>query len=243
MSPRILTLDLETSPNVAHVWGLWNVNVALPQLLESGRVIGVAAKWHGAKSVMWRSEFHHSREQMLADAHQWMSDADVIVTFNGINFDIPWLNAEFAREGLLPPAPSKQVDLLRAVKNQFRFPSNKLAYVTKALGLSGKLSHTGHEMWVKCLEGDDKAWALMRRYAMQDVRTTEELFDRVRPWIPGMNLGVFADDDRVCPACMGTDLQRRGVTTKIKGVYPRYSCNTCGRWSTGGKAIKMAELA
>lgn len=41
---RILTLDLETSPNIAHVWGLWQQNVSLNQLMESTQVISWAGK-------------------------------------------------------------------------------------------------------------------------------------------------------------------------------------------------------
>jgi len=32
---QILLLDIETAPNTAHVWGLWNQNVSLNQLMES----------------------------------------------------------------------------------------------------------------------------------------------------------------------------------------------------------------
>ena len=42
---KTLTLDIETAPQVAHVWGLWQQNVGLPQLLESGYVMCFAAKW------------------------------------------------------------------------------------------------------------------------------------------------------------------------------------------------------
>ncbi len=53
--PRILLLDLETSPNVAHVWGLWNQNVSIKQLLEGTEVICVGARWLGDESVEIRS--------------------------------------------------------------------------------------------------------------------------------------------------------------------------------------------
>lgn len=243
MTAKILTIDIETSPIEAHVWGLWQQNVGLNQILKPTQLISFAAKWHGKKPVLFKSIHHDGLEDMVTEARRLLDEADVVVHFNGKKFDIPHLNREIAQQGLTPPSPYRQVDLLSVVKAQFKFPSNKLAYVTKALGLTGKLSHTGHDMWIKCLQGDEKAWALMKRYNAQDVRTTEELFDRVRPWVPSLNLGVFSEDERVCPACESSNVQRRGTATKIKGTYPRFHCQDCGRWSTGGRAIRMAELA
>ncbi len=53
---KILTIDIETSPNLAHVWGLWNQNVGLPQLLEPTQMISFAAKWYETKSVQFYSD-------------------------------------------------------------------------------------------------------------------------------------------------------------------------------------------
>jgi hypothetical protein len=245
-TPRVLTVDLETAPNLAHTWGLWQQNIGLPQLLVPGRVIGFGAKWHGDKRVIWKSEFHDTHEEMILSAHGLLDEADIVVHFNGLTFDMPWFRSEFVLAGLRPPAPSLEVDLLQVVKRQFRFPSNKLAYVTKALGLSGKLSHTGHEMWVKCLEGDEKAWALMRRYCKQDVATTEELYDRLLKdgWIKNHpNITLFSDDETPrCPACASENLHRRGYSFTTISAFPRYQCQDCGKWSRGGKRERGAVV-
>lgn len=52
---KILLLDIETSPNVAHVWGLWQQNVGTNQLLEASEVMCWAAKWYGEKDVAFMS--------------------------------------------------------------------------------------------------------------------------------------------------------------------------------------------
>jgi chromosome partitioning protein len=36
---KVLLLDIETSPNLAHVWGIWQQNVGLSQLLETYAVV------------------------------------------------------------------------------------------------------------------------------------------------------------------------------------------------------------
>ena len=43
----MLTLDIETRPNLAHVWGLWQQNVGLSQIVERGHVMCWVAKWYG----------------------------------------------------------------------------------------------------------------------------------------------------------------------------------------------------
>src|SRR5450759_3278074 len=81
--PRLLTLDLETSPNIAHVWGLWKNNVSLNQLIQSTNVISFAAKWHGDKRVLFRSDHHDGHEVMIQKAHGLLGEADAVIHYNG----------------------------------------------------------------------------------------------------------------------------------------------------------------
>jgi uncharacterized protein YprB with RNaseH-like and TPR domain len=156
---RLGFVDLETSPNIAHVWGLFNQTVSLSQLRESTRVISFAAKERGSKKVHFYSEYHHGRDEMIGAAHDFLDRMDAVCHYNGTRFDVPHFNREFIMAGLNPPSPYQEIDLLKAVRKHFRFTSNKLAHVTVQLGLSGKLSHTGHDLWVRCMAGDEKAWA------------------------------------------------------------------------------------
>jgi DNA polymerase elongation subunit (family B) len=231
-SPRVLILDIETSPNMAHVWGLFNQNVGLSQLLESGEVICWAAKWLGAKQTVFKSVHHHGREEMLKTIYDLVDEADVVVHYNGVSFDMKWLNAEWAREGWSPPSPYQQVDLLRVVKSQFRFPSNKLDYVSQTLKLGKKTTHTGHQLWLDCLAGKEEAWKLMRKYNRQDVALTETLYERLKPWIKNPpHTGLYTDTPDGCPECGSTSLQKRGTAYTAASAYQRFLCNDCGRWS------------
>lgn len=231
-APRVLTLDIETSPNLAHVWDLWNQNVSLSQLMQAGQVICFAAKWVGKPKVEFYSDFHHGHEEMVAQAHSLVDEADVVCHFNGVRFDMPHLRREFLLAGLKPPSPVQEIDLLRVVKKNFRFASNKLAFVTEQLGLTGKLSHTGHKLWVDCMAGDAKAWNLMRRYNKQDVVTTEELYTRLLPWISNHpHVGLYTGEAYCCRNCGGRDVQKRGFKYTSLGKYQQVQCNQCGAWS------------
>ncbi|MCX8455345.1 ribonuclease H-like domain-containing protein [Paenarthrobacter ureafaciens] len=181
---RILTLDIENAPNLAHVWSLFNQNVSLAQLQEVATVISVAAKWYGDKEVLFYSDRHNGHAEMIQAVHALVSEADLIVGYNSAGFDMKHLNREFILAGLNPPAPYKNVDLLQTIRKQFKFASGKLDHVAQQLGLGKKTSHAGHELWVRCMAGDPKAWDTMRKYNKQDVVLTEKLYDRLRALDP-----------------------------------------------------------
>src|SRR5947199_7155614 len=141
---QILALDIETAPNIAMVWDLWSRNGVPPSAVtEATTMLCWAAKWIGKPAMYFRSTYHHGRDRMVLDMHKMLDKADAVVHYNGQKFDVPYCNMEFVRLGLGPPSPFQQIDLLKVVRKSFNFPSNKLALVSKELGLSGKMEHEG----------------------------------------------------------------------------------------------------
>jgi hypothetical protein len=246
-SVRTLLLDIETSPNLAHVWSLWNQNVGLDQLRESGDVICFAAKWLGApKRETVFFSLNDGREEMIRKAHTLLGWADAVVHWNGKRFDIPHLNRAFLEGGLKPPSPFRQVDLCDVVKKQFRFPSNKLDYVAQRLDVGAKRHHEGHMLWVKCLDADPAAWKRMERYNRQDVWLLEGLYRQLQPWIPGHPSHAAMTGLQVCPACGSVRLQARGMAHTLQSAYQRYQCQDCGKWSRSTRredGVTIREVA
>lgn len=239
---KILLLDIETSPNVADVWGLFNQNISLTQLRETSRVICFGAKWHGKHGVIFSSEFADTHQGMVELAWKLLDEADVVVHYNGARFDIPNLNREFVLAGLPPPSPYKQVDLLRTVRKQFRFTSNKLDHVAQQLGLGSKVKHAGHGLWSRVLAGDEKAWREMRKYNVQDVRLTEQLYDRLLPWLTDHPARTLYEVGGACPRCGGVELERRGFAYTAISKFQRFRCKGCGTWSRAGKAEDRIDV-
>lgn len=238
---KILLIDIETSPNVADVWGLWNNNVSLNQLRESTRMICFAAKWYGRPGTMFFSEHEDGPSAMVAAAHELLDEADVVMHYNGKKFDVPHLYREFLLAGLTPPSPFKQIDLCNVVKKQFRFPSNKLQYVSTALGLAGKVSHEGHELWVKCMAGDPDAWARMEKYNRQDVVLLEEVYEILLPWIPGHpHRHLYGGGG--CPTCGHFDVQIDGVYHTSLSTFTQYHCPACGSWFRGSRRLGGVDI-
>jgi DNA polymerase elongation subunit (family B) len=228
---KILLLDIETAPHLAHVWGCWQQNVGMNQMIEPGYMLCWAAKWLGESEVYFGS-LRKGQGRMVKEIHALMSEADAICTYNGNKFDLPTLNKEILMSGLQPPPPSKSVDLLRVVKQRFRFPMNKLDYVARQLGLGSKVAHEGHELWIKCMAGDDAAWRRMCSYNVQDVRLLEKLFEKLRPWIKTLpNAGLHNPDTaEVCPKCGSDTFQRRGMAHTGACSYQRFQCCKCSGW-------------
>ena len=237
---KILLIDIETSPNLAHVWGIWQQNVGLSQLLESSYTMCYSAKWLGNKDVYFDSVHRNDAKKMLEGVHAMLCEADAVVHYNGSKFDIPTLNKEFLVHKMPPPPPIKQIDLLRTVRSQFRFPSNKLDYVAQRLGLGKKKDHEGHILWVKCMNGDKKAWKTMEEYNIQDVILLEKLYNRLTPWIktPLNKTIMMKDRDGfVCPTCSKPSLLSKGFRYTTTGAYQRYQCKACGAHSTDTRTV------
>lgn len=235
---NILLLDIETSPNLAYVWGIWEQNVQLNQLVSCSSTLCWAAKWLDEPEIMFDSVHKSSEKQMLKGVHRLLDRADMVVHYNGKKFDVPTLNKEFLLNDMAPPSPYKQVDMLHVAREKFRFQSNKLDYVAKQLGLGSKVSHEGFELWVKCLKGDPEAWKRMEKYNRGDVALLEKVYKKMLPWIPNHpNHGAHDGDIDACPSCGGHHLQRRGFAVTRDAKYARYQCSDCGAWSRGTKAV------
>lgn len=234
---KILLLDIETAPNTAHVWGLFKQNIAINQLQESSYVLCWAAKWLNEDGVYFSSVHDTTPDMMLSEIHMLLDKADAVIHYNGTKFDIPTLNKEFLLQGFPPPSPVKQIDLLKVARNKFKFPSNKLDYVAKALGFTGKTKHTGHELWIKCMAGDTEAWKLMEEYNRNDVVLLEQVYHKLKPWITNhANHGLYNDNNLVCPNCGGNHYHKRGFAYTHAGKYQRYQCNGCKNWFRSKKA-------
>ena len=234
---RTLLLDIETSPMVAYVWGIWDQNISPKHIIDSSEVLCWAAKWLGSEKIMFDSVHKSKPKDMLKRIYDLLNEADAVIHYNGKKFDIPTLNKEFVLHKFKPPSPYKQIDLLMTMRGRFRFPSNKLDYVSQRLGLGKKTEPEGMELWTKCMAGNRAAWKKMEEYNKQDVLLLESVYKKVLPWIrnhPNMNL--FSHDE-CCSTCGSKSLQKRGNSVSSVGTYQRYQCMTCGAWSQSTKTI------
>jgi len=191
-----------------------------------------AAKWLDAKRIEFASDHHDGHGAMVEQLWHLLDAADIVIGYNHVGFDNKHAAREFVLADLAPPAPWRDIDLLRAVRARFRFPINKLQHVATELGIGGKLPHTGFDLWKQCEAGDDKAWRLMRRYNRQDVALTETLYWRLRPWIKNHpHMGLFGGNRDGCPTCGSQNRTAVGSVTTGASAFPSYRCDDCGALS------------
>jgi hypothetical protein len=226
---KLLLLDIETAPHISATWGLFDQNVALDQLMEPGYTLCWAAKWYGEREVMFDSILSGPK-RMTKRIHKLMGEADAICHYNGNKFDIPTLNKEFLIQGLPPPAPSKQIDLLRTARSRFRLASNKLDFVAQALGLGCKTKHKGMALWLGCMKKTKADWDVMEEYNKQDVLLLEKVYDKLKPWIVGHPNRSVMEDTFCCDKCGSKNYQKRGKAVTSAARYVRFQCQDCGGW-------------
>ena len=227
MKPKILVIDIETAPASGYIWRLYDINVSLSQLIDTSKVICFAAKWVGEKKVAFHSNQEDTHKAMIKKAWTLFNEADAVIGYNSKNFDCKILNKEFILAGLPPPTPYKHIDLLQTMRQNFKFMSNKLDHVSQELGIGKKTSHQGFELWQACMNDDTKAWKLMKKYNINDVKLTEELYDRVKPWLKTtFNFNEFSELP-VCPNCGSTDLMKNGIYRSATRAYQKHVCKSC----------------
>lgn len=228
---KLYLYDIESMPHTVRCWGLFSQFISVNQIVEPGRVACWAGKWLGEKSIEFRSEHADGHEAMIRRLHEELSEADGVITYNGASFDAKMINVEFIHYGLTPLPPTKQIDLYKVVKKNFRFPSNKLEYVSKALGIGEKVKHQGFDLWTQCMAGDEKAWLTMKKYNIVDTKLLEDLYHKLLPWIQHHPSHSLDKEARVCPNCGSKHLQQRGYSLTKTSRFARICCQSCGTWS------------
>lgn len=240
---KILLLDIETAPNLAYVWRLFDTTVGIDMLLESHYILCWSAKWLGKEEVMFASRENQNAKAMLKPLHQLLHEADAVIHYNGKKFDIPHINREFLLNEFPPPSPYKQIDLRDTAKQVFKFPSNKLQQVAKELEVGSKIKHDGFELWVGCIEKDPVSWQKMQEYNIQDVLLLEKVYEKLRPWVRHhTNHGVVDDSPLpICPVCGSTHIHKRGFYNTLSSKFQRYQCNDCGHWSRDNVIVNRKQ--
>jgi hypothetical protein len=244
--PKVLVLDIETSPIEARVWGIRDQFIGHTRVRKDWTIIAWAAKWLGepASKIMYRDQRSAKNiaddSRMLRDIHQLMDEADIILTQNGNRFDVKKLNARFILNDFPPPSPFKKLDTCVIAATKFGFTSNKLDYLTDKLCTKyKKLKHKkfpGDELWDECLDGNPEAWAEMEKYNKHDVLALEELYGVLGPWVADMNFGLYIDDAKpVCRQCGSDQLILRGAAYTESGKFHKYQCKSCRGWGRGSQ--------
>ncbi len=234
--PKVLIFDIETAPIEAYVWGLWDNNVALNQIVKDWSVLSWSAKWLNSKKVMYEDQRNAKQvrddKKLLVGIWNLLDEADVVITQNGKKFDQKKLNSRFVINGFNPPSSFKHIDTFLLAKKHFGFTSNKLEYMSDKLCTKyKKLKHNkfpGQELWTECLKNNQSAWKEMERYNKHDVLALEELYKKLIPYDNTVNFNVFSSSSVTKCSCGSVDFIKNGYSYTGVSRYDRFKCRKCG---------------
>ena len=242
-SPRVLIFDLECTPELSYHYGRYKVNIPEAFNVRPSYLLSFSAKWLGQDEIItiglpYYDDYaadNHCDKRLCEDLHKLLSEADILVAHNLVNFDWKVAQTRFLLNGLPMIPPSKLVDTLNIAKQNFRFPTNKLETLAKHLGVGEKMQNSGASLWVQCIEGDEEAWNEMLEYNTIDVDVLEKVYLKLRPYDKKHpNVSMYYEDRSVkrCVCCGSTDLK---LTDKksFTGLseFAVYECGDCGKHS------------
>lgn len=244
---KILLLDIECAPTQAFVWGRFDQTVAQKQVIKEGYLLTYSAKWLGEPTIYSNRIFEKENDECLVrELADLMDQAHLVICHNAERFDVPLIKTRMLALGMAPPSPSKIVDTLKMAKREFRFPSNSLDNIAAYLGLSRKASHSGFELWVKCMQMDDEAFEEMLEYNIQDVVVLEELYMKLRPWYKTHpNVALYEPADKARCVCCGsenlTHIDKKYYTSVSE--FDVYKCADCGKMNRSRKNVSGHKAA
>ena len=174
-SSKIVILDIETTSLAADA----GIMVGAGLMPENGPGEYLAVKSTGEE------------KSVLSKLVSRLAGYDVIVTWNGRSFDLPFLTTRLLSHGL-DPRPllrKRHIDLGEVVKGRLRLTFSYLEHVCDFLGVEKKRGPMGMDvphLYLKAQEGDVRALKIIREHCLDDLEATRKVFARLRPLLEGL---------------------------------------------------------
>lgn len=170
---RIGYLDIETS----------NLNA------DFGIVYTWCIKQRGGKTTygtIKKSDFRnypHDR-RVVKELLEEMKKYDVLCTYYGTGFDIPFIRSRALKCGLIFPFYKEinHLDLYYVARNRLKLHSSRLASVCAFLGIEGKTA-IDNEYWAKAVSGNDEALKYILEHNKGDVEILERVHNYLMPYM------------------------------------------------------------
>jgi transposase-like protein len=236
--PRLLVFDVEIFPSIAATFGRFNQTIGHNNVIrEGGAIVSAAWKYYGdigVTSVVMTPEeaIKDDDTRVVCELYEAFERADAVIVHNA-NFDLPVFKARLALHRMPMHKTVKIIDTYKISKGM-RFNSRKLDSLADYFNAGRKVTHEGINLWIRCMNGDDEALDLMKRYNEQDIVLLEEVYNCIKAYDnKPVNLGqYFEDNEHHCPACGSTDIASTGnlVYTEVS-AFDEVKCNSCGHRS------------
>lgn len=230
---KILFLDIEATSLVA----------------DFGKMLCCGFKWAHEKEPFVITMLDYERgmgdKKLTADVVKTINSADVIVTWYGARYDIPFINTRVLRTGtkeFIGLPSSSHIDLWRTSRYKLKLRSNRLASVIDYLQLDNEKTPVKGPQWMdaqlcpKCYpEKVNSALRYIVSHCEKDVLALEEAYNILRPLVENHpRVAPKPLGKPGCTNCGSEDFQHRGYASTQSALRkPRLRCNDCGHWFFG----------
>src|SRR5512146_1657052 len=139
-APRILFLDIESSHLKA----------------DFGTLLCVGYKWLGEKVVYCPrvSAIDPTDDSVAArEAAQAIRTSDMLVTYYGKGFDLPYLQAKWLEYGITIPEPIPHVDLYFVARSHLALSRKSLDNVSRYIGCPTEKTRIEPKVWKRATAG------------------------------------------------------------------------------------------
>lgn len=241
---KIILFDTEIIPAITATFTLYPEKIGHENILKERSMVCAAWKELGKKPVYGVSVLDDPKRfkkdcgddyhvvKTLRDA---IVDADILIGHNLARFDKRQLNARLIFHGLEPLPKILIVDTLKEYRKTADFMSNRLDYLGKHLIGAGKVE-TSKGLWLSALKGDKKAITEMLTYCKADVRLSEDVYNKILPYMeshPHVGAVDGWDRNNTCPKCGHDQFTHNKVRYTAAGVKKlQAQCKKCHGYTT-----------
>jgi DNA polymerase elongation subunit (family B) len=230
-----LYFDIETSYNIVKSWRIgYDIKLDPSSIIKERAIICICYKWEGDKNVKSLTWNRGDDSSMIIKFSEILNSADEVVTHNGDKFDVKWFRTRCLYHGVALTPYIQSIDTLKEAKKLFLFNSNKLDYISKFIGLSGKIETGGLELWDDIiLRNDRQALHKMVTYCKNDVTLLEKVFLKLNPYLKNkITKTVRIEGNGIhCVECNSTNIKKVKLRISAAGRYTQqYRCSDCGKY-------------
>ena len=112
-----------------------------------------------------------------------IEDHFLVISYNGVMFDLKFLNSRLLHYGERPMRFPMHKDLLFVAKWVFALSNNTLQSVQDHLGLVEKKTRLHPGYWNRAAGGDPEAIQYIVEHCEQDVKVLAEVFEHLAPFV------------------------------------------------------------
>lgn len=181
---KVVSFDLECS----------NLNADFGIILAGCMLTWTEKKPKRSDVIVYRIDDYKSYEtrkwddrQLVKDIRDELDDADILVSWNGRRFDIPFLNGRLMAWNEKTLKPHKHCDIMYQSRYKMKLHSSRLAAVQSFLGLEDEKTEMKPKMWMKAVTGDKQSMNYIIDHCIRDVLVLNEAYEKLKHFVTNVH--------------------------------------------------------